>query len=242
MVLGCQTTSKLIMASTEEKQTQVVVAKTAEDIDEAYSSPPWWYDLRGVCILTLTYKQTIDMVVKFFAKNIGNRHIEVACGTGTLLKMLVDWRKNHRLPKSELIVGLDYAESMIRGAQKRFKHKKNMEMIKGDALAVPYPDHSFDTCNIANAVHCFPEAAGALREVLRVLRPGGLFAANVLLEPHGSGKDLANKINTWGIKKGILVKTFKLEEIKQLYAEIGFAIVKEKVVGNCWNVIAKKPE
>ncbi len=115
-----------------------IVSKTAEDIDEAYSSPPWWYDLRGVCILTLTYKQTIDMVVKFFAKNIANKHIEVACGTGTLLKLLIDWRKNHRLPKSELIVGLDYAESMIKGAQKRFKNKKNMVMIKGDAMALPY--------------------------------------------------------------------------------------------------------
>lgn len=225
--------------ATSEQEPQIV-CKTAEDIDEAYSSPPWWYDLRGVCILTLTYKQTLDMVTKFFAKNIGNRHIEVACGTGTLLKLLLDWRKNHRLPKSELIVGLDYAESMIKGAQKRFKNKKNMEMIKGDALALPYPENHFDTCNIANAVHCFPDARGALVEVKRVLKPGGRFAANVLLEPRGSGKDIANKINTWGIKKGILVKTFTIEEIKQMYADVGLEIVKEKIVGNCWNVIATK--
>lgn len=43
---------------------------------------------------------------------MGARHLEIGCGTGTLLEMAIKWRRRRKLPESE-IVGVDYAESML---------------------------------------------------------------------------------------------------------------------------------
>ena len=46
-----------------------------------------------------------------------------------------------------------------------------------DATALPYADDSFDAVLIANALHVMPEPEKALREIDRVLRPGGILIA-----------------------------------------------------------------
>ncbi len=61
-------------------------AKSRDEIAAAYASPPWWYDVRGFFILTFAYNSTIGRQLRFFGANFGPRHLEVACGTGTLLQ------------------------------------------------------------------------------------------------------------------------------------------------------------
>ena len=66
--------------------------KTRDEIAEAYSSEPWWYDLRGFFILTFAYNSTINTQLRFFGPHFGPNHLEVACGTGTLLELILRWR------------------------------------------------------------------------------------------------------------------------------------------------------
>jgi len=66
--------------------------KSREEIAAAYDSQPWWYDLRGFFILTFAYNSTLTHQLRFFAPNFGARHLELACGTGTLLEMVLRWR------------------------------------------------------------------------------------------------------------------------------------------------------
>ena len=89
--------------------------KSREEIAAAYSSPPWWYDVRGFFILTFSYNSTISAQIRHFGRNFGPRHIEIACGSGTLLDIILHWRRWKNLPAVE-IVGVDYAESMLAGA------------------------------------------------------------------------------------------------------------------------------
>ena len=58
-------------------------SKSRDQIAEAYRSAPWWYDLRGFLILTFAYNSSLPRQVRFFGRNLGPRHIEIACGTGT---------------------------------------------------------------------------------------------------------------------------------------------------------------
>jgi hypothetical protein len=69
----------------------MTTGKTRDEIAEAYSSEPWWYDLRGFFILTFAYNSTIGTQMRFFGPNFGPDHLEVACGTGTLLEMVLNW-------------------------------------------------------------------------------------------------------------------------------------------------------
>lgn len=216
--------------------------KTRDEIAEAYSSEPWWYDLRGFFILTFAYNSTIGTQLRFFGPNFGPEHIEVACGTGTLLKMLLRWRRWKKLPPTH-VTGIDYAPSMLAGARHRFAGDPQVTLQHADAAELPYPDNSFDTANIANSIHCFPTVDGALRDIRRVLKPGGTLAANVLLYPRGPAllRWIAQKINDWGIRKGILYSPFHREVIAQKLADAGYEVVREFTSGNTWNVIVRKP-
>lgn len=216
--------------------------KTRDEIAEAYSSEPWWYDLRGFFILTFAYNSTIGTQMRFFGQNFGAKHLEVACGTGTLLEMILKWRQRRKLPESN-VVGIDYAPSMLAGAKKRFAKNPLVHPQHADAADLPFPDNSFDTANIANSIHCFPTVDGALRDIRRVLKPGGTLAANVLLYPTGFPplRWIAQKINDWGMRKGILYSPFHESEVRQKILAAGYEIASEFKSGNTWNVIARKP-
>jgi len=216
-------------------------SKTRDEIAQAYASPPWWYDIRGFLILTFAYNSTLGNQLRFFGPNFGARHLEVACGTGTLLGMILRWRRRQGMPQSS-VVGIDYAESMLAGARHRFAGNPDVEIQHADATNLPYADASFDSANIANAVHCLPDVDGALRETCRVLRPGGTLAANVLLYPRGRWPwgGIAQRINRWGIQKGILYTPYEQEDIRARILKAGFEIMRESVSGNCYNVLARR--
>jgi ubiquinone/menaquinone biosynthesis C-methylase UbiE len=216
--------------------------KSRDEIAAAYDSPPWWYDLRGFFILTFAYNSTLGRQMRFFGPNFGSVHLEVACGTGTLLQMVLRWRKRKQLPVVR-IVAVDYADSMLEGARRRFRGDSNIELSHADAAALPYPDGSFDTINIANSIHCLPDVQSVLHEVFRVLMPGGTLAANVLLHPRGPWpfKRIAERINHWGMRKGILYTPYRPEEIRRQFVQVGFEISSEKLSGNCLDLLARKP-
>jgi ubiquinone/menaquinone biosynthesis C-methylase UbiE len=218
------------------------IGKTRDEIAEAYSSEPWFYDARGFFILTFAYNSTIGAQLRFFGPNFGADHLEAACGSGTMLEMFLRWRRWKKLP-SVKVTGIDYAPSMLAGAKKRFAKNPQVKIQHADAANLPFPDDTFDTANIANSIHCFPTVDEALRDILRTLKPGGTLAANVLLYPAGFPplRWAAQKINDWGIRKGILYSPFEEDAIRRKVLNAGFEIAKEFKAGNTWNVIARKP-
>ncbi len=109
--------------------------------------------------------------------------------------------------------------------------------------AMPFADNTFDTANVANAIHCFPQVDDALCEILRVLKPGSTLAVNALLYASGPRplRWIADRINAWGIRKGILTTPFQRDEILRRVEAAGFEIVREVTSGNKCNIIACKP-
>jgi ubiquinone/menaquinone biosynthesis C-methylase UbiE len=218
------------------------ISKSRDEIAAAYSSPSWWYDVRGFLILTFAYNSTLGQQIRFFGPSYGARHLDVACGTGTLLGMIVKWRGRKRLPPSH-IVAVDYADSMLDGTRRRFQGRTDVEVARADAARLPYDDDSFDSASIANALHCLSEFDAALRDIHRVLKPGGTFSANVLLHPGGMRplRRLATVINAWGMKKGILFRPYSEAEIRAAVSGAGFEIRTDFVSGNCYFFEARKP-
>lgn len=216
--------------------------KSRDEIAAAYVSEPWWYDVRGFFILTFAYNSTLPQQLRFFGRNYGPEHLEVACGTGTLLELILRWRKWKKLPPVH-ITGIDYAESMLAGAMRRFAGKPGIEFEHADAAELPFAGNRFDTANIANSVHCFPDVNGALKDIFRVLKPGGTLAANVLLFARGGWplKPIADWINDWGIKKGILYTPYHQDDVRARFVSAGFDVVSDEVSGNCYNILVRKP-
>ncbi len=210
-------------------------------LKKAYSSPPIIYDLRGFLILTFSYNSTLFSQIKFFNKNIGKKHLDVAVGTGTLLFIILTWRRFKKMAPVD-ITAIDYVPTMLEGGKKYFDKNPNVHLEIGDVTNLIYPSNTFDTVNIANSMHCFSDIDAALKEVYRVLKPGGTFASNILLYPKGIWplKQIANKINTWGMKKGILFTPYDKSEIKNKILNSGFILLAERESGNSYNILVQK--
>ena len=92
------------------------------------------------------------------------RVLDVATGTADLALELA------RRPEHPLVVGLDLVPAMLGPARKKVAR---VRLLCGDATSLPFPDQSFDAVTIAFGIRNIPHRHQALREMHRVLTPGG---------------------------------------------------------------------
>ncbi len=211
------------------------------NLPTGYESPSWWYDIRGFFILKLAYRGSLLQQIGFFSNNIGSKHLEAAIGSGTLFDLIVKWRKLRGNNIND-VTAFDYAETMLAGARRRFRTNRNVKLLSANVHKLPFKEETFESINVANAIHCFADLEGALSEMHRVLKAGGLLATNVLLVPSGFGwqRAIASRINKWGAKKGILHKAYEAEEFKHIAEKVGFRISSEFKRGNGLFVVLQK--
>ncbi len=104
----------------------------------------------------------------------GDRVLDACCGTGDLA--VEAERRGGR------VVGLDFSPRMLERAQ----HKSGtIEWVQGDALALPFADEEFDAATVGFGVRNLADLEGGLRELARVLRPGGKAAVLEITRPRG---------------------------------------------------------
>ena len=98
----------------------------------------------------------------------GDRVLDVACGTGVLAREAL-----RRVGPGGRVVGLDLNEGMLAVAART---EPGIDWRPGDACSLPFQDASFDVVVSQFALMYFPDRAAALREMWRVLAPGGRLA------------------------------------------------------------------
>jgi len=111
-----------------------------------------------------------------------HRVLDLATGTADLGIQVA------RTELSVSVVGLDPSAKMLdvgRDKVKRGGLEARVELVQGDAQALPFADASFHSVCIAFGIRNVPDRAQALREMARVTRPGGRIAILELSEPRG---------------------------------------------------------
>lgn len=101
----------------------------------------------------------------------GDRALDVACGTGVLARAAAA-----RSGQSGRVAGLDLNVDMLRVARAL---APEIDWREGDACAQPFADASFDVVLSQMGLMFFPDPAGALREMARLLAPEGRLAVAV---------------------------------------------------------------
>jgi arsenite methyltransferase len=99
----------------------------------------------------------------------GDRLLDVGCGPGFYVAELVD-----QVGPAGTVVGVDSSPEMLALAEGRCAGHPNVSFVRGDATSLPVEDASFDRALCVQVLEYVPDVAGALAELRRALRPGGL--------------------------------------------------------------------
>jgi ubiquinone/menaquinone biosynthesis C-methylase UbiE len=139
----------------------------------------------------LLFRGTADVMrrmiippITAFARGVDRplKILDVGCGTGRTLHQL--WRSDpsHRLH------GVDLSPAYVRAARKRLEAVGELTLAVENAEALPWADATFDVVTSVYMFHELPRNArrNVLREMLRVVRPGGLIVIEDSAQPADS--------------------------------------------------------
>jgi demethylmenaquinone methyltransferase / 2-methoxy-6-polyprenyl-1,4-benzoquinol methylase len=120
------------------------------------------------------------------------RVLDLATGTGDLAIAIA------RARPGATVIGLDPSTEMLAraGAKVARRGLTQIELVVGDAQALPYADCEMDAATIAFGIRNVPDRAAALREMARVVRPGGRIAILELGEPRSGVLGRAARFHT----------------------------------------------
>lgn len=105
----------------------------------------------------------------------GDEVLDACCGTGDLA--LAAERAGGE------VTGLDFAERMLERAGRK---SSSVAWVRGDLLALPFGDGAFDAATVGFGIRNVADLEGGLRELARVLRPGGRLACLEITRPRGA--------------------------------------------------------
>jgi ubiquinone/menaquinone biosynthesis C-methylase UbiE len=111
-----------------------------------------------------------DPFLDWLALPAGLAWLDSGCGDGSFTESLV------RRQRPSSVVGVDPAPAQL-GLARRRAGTAAVSFLRGDAQALPVPDASVDAAVMALVLFFVPDPAHGVRELMRVIRPGGTIAA-----------------------------------------------------------------
>jgi ubiquinone/menaquinone biosynthesis C-methylase UbiE len=140
--------------------------------DERYSGNPA-ENYERYFVPTIAAPLGDDLIVAA-ALQPGERILDVACGTGILARLAAE-----RVGPSGRVAGSDVHPAMLAVARSAAPPGAEIDWYETNAEAMPLPDESFDVVLCQMGLQFFSDKAAALREMRRVLVPGGRLVVNV---------------------------------------------------------------
>jgi len=157
----------------------------------------------------------------------GERVVDIACGTGIVARQAAQ-----RLGANGTIVGVDINPAMLAVAQALpIPEGATIDWREGSALELPLPDEAFDLALCQAGLQFLPDRLKALREMHRILRPGGRVAISVWRSPEHNPVSLliwgtiARYLNTSITALTPAMSLGNAEELGRLLTSAGFVDV-----------------
>ncbi len=128
------------------------------------------YDLMNTLMTGGMHHRWKRQTAQITTQGLTGKALDIATGTGDLAFALV------RRPGIEYAVGVDLLPEMLVFAQAK-AHSRQLDrqvtLITGDALSLPFPDNAFACATAGFSLRNMPDLPQALKEMTRVVRPGG---------------------------------------------------------------------
>jgi SAM-dependent methyltransferase len=174
-----------------------------------------WRRSRLFALLTgISFERELEAIAALGRIDRASRVLDLACGSGIYARPFA------RSAGAGRVAGLDLSRPMLRYAARRSRAEglANLDLVRGTALALPFRSEVFENVNCCGALHLFPDVPKALREIHRVLRPGGRLTAAVIRRGEGARARRAaeRRLRLLG------VHSFSRDELEGLLADAGF--------------------
>jgi ArsR family transcriptional regulator len=133
---------------------------------------------------------------------------DLGCGTGPVIDRVA--------PFARQVIGVDSSPAMLKAARKRLAAHENVDLRRGDLAAVPIDDGSVDAALLILALTYVADPAAVVRELARILKPGGGGRAVIVdLLPHDR--------DDFRRQMGQTRLGFDAKELEQLLTEAGLS-------------------
>ena len=149
-----------------------------EQVHKVFQNISKKYDRLNNIISFEQHKVWRKRVMKEMSVKKGSTALDVCCGTA-------DWTialSKAVGPQGE-VTGLDFSENMLEVGKEKTAHMDNIHLVHGDAMNLPFDDASFDYVTIGFGLRNVPDYLGALKEMERVLKPGGMIVCLETSQP-----------------------------------------------------------
>lgn len=143
-----------------------------------------------------------------------DRVLDLGCGNGWLSRRIA------RMVPEGRVVGIDLAPEMVRRARSASKEFANLSFIEGAADGLPFGDGAFSKIISIESAYYWPDAAGSVREMFRVLAQGG--SAWIVINYYRDNPHA----HQWGAIMKVPMHLFSTAEWMEFYREAGFIDVQ----------------
>ncbi len=169
--------------------------------------------------------------------------LDVGCGNGAFTELIVE----RCMPRS--IAGIDPSDAQLDHARSRAA-LADARLLNCDAMALPFPDDSFDAAVMPLVIFFVPEPEVGVAEMARVVRPGGIVAAYAWDMP-GRGFPyvaMIDELEVLGIEvpRPPSPHASRIEELERLWRSVGLTQVETRSITvqrtfadfeDCWTTV-----
>lgn len=151
------------------KVLKMMTKSKEEHVHEVFETISEGYDkMNSVISFKMHVKWRGDTMKRMDVKP-GSACLDVCCGTA-------DWTIALAKATGEqgMVKGLDFSRNMLKVGEEKVKPYPQIELMHGNAMELPFEDNTFDYVTIGFGLRNVPDYMQVLREINRVLKPGGM--------------------------------------------------------------------
>ena len=178
-----------------------------------------------------SFEKEMRTVLRFGKNRIRSRTLDLACGTGLFTRPLArqggGW-----------VVGIDLSWPMLKRAQRLMEKElvQNILYVRASAFWLPFADATFPYVNCCGALHLFDRPEAALKEIHRILGPGGHLCVQTTIRPNRSAG------MAYLLERFIRFGFFNEGKLREYMTLQGFSLVKCERHRVSFTFLAKRAE